>query len=190
MPASSTVRAALRPLRVLGLDPGSRITGFALVEGVGPRERCIEAGVIQAATGDMPARLGSIHRGVVDAIERLRPDVMAIEQVFVARRADSALKLGQARGAAIVAAVGQGVPVVEYAARRVKQAVTGSGAATKDQMQRMVSMLLHLDVLPTPDAADALAIALCHLHAERSPLRWAGPARSRGRWKRLPTPHG
>ena len=179
---------ALRQLRVLGLDPGSRITGFGLVEGFGERTRCVESGCIKAPAGSMPDRLGVIYAGVVQAVLRLRPDVMAVEQVFVARSADSALKLGQARGAAIVAAISNGVPVVEYAARRVKQAITGSGSASKDQMQRMMALLLSLPELPSPDAADALAIALCHLHAERSPLRWAGPARSRRRWKRLPAP--
>ena len=179
---------ALRQLRVLGLDPGSRSTGFGLVEGLGERSTCVEFGCIKAPVGDMPDRLGAIYAGVVEAVQRLRPNVMAVEQVFVARSADSALKLGQARGAAIVAAISNGVPVVEYAARRVKQAITGSGSASKDQMQRMMALLLNLPELPSPDAADALAIALCHLHAERSPLRWAGPARSHRRWKRLPGP--
>ena len=180
----------LRRLRVLGLDPGSRITGFGLIEGLGERTRCVESGCIKAPVGNMPDRLGVIYAGVAEAVLRLRPDVMAVEQVFVARSADSALKLGQARGAAIVAAISNGVPVVEYAARRVKQAITGSGSASKDQMQRMMVLLLSLPELPSPDAADALAIALCHLHAERSPLRWAGPTRSRRRWKRLPNPTG
>ena len=167
MAVASTVRSATQPLRVLGLDPGSRITGFGLVEGVGPKERCVEAGVIHAGSGDMPARLGTIYRGVLDAIVRLRPDVMAVEQVFVARSADSALKLGQARGAAIAAVVMVGVPVAEYAARRVKQAVTGTGAATKYQVQHMVCRLLSLTSAPSADAADALAIAITHLNTKR-----------------------
>lgn len=180
------MRDVIRRLRVLGLDPGSRITGFGLIEGLGQQANYVDAGIIKAAAGSVPERIGEIHRRTIEVIDRLQPDVMAVEQVFVARSADSALKLGQARGAAIVAATARGLPVVEYAARRVKQSVTGSGAASKDQMQRMIALLLKLPELPSPDAADALAIALCHLNSESSPLRWAGPARSRRRWKRLP----
>ncbi len=180
------MRPVVRRLRVLGLDPGSRITGFGLVEGLGAQTTCVESGIVKAGAGSMPERIGEIHLRLLEVIERLQPDVMAVEQVFVARSADSALKLGQARGAAIVAATSRGVPVVEYAARRVKQSITGSGAASKEQMQRMIALLLRLPELPSPDAADALAIALCHLNSEGNPMRWEGPARSRRRWKRLP----
>jgi crossover junction endodeoxyribonuclease RuvC len=176
----------VRRLRVLGLDPGSRITGFGLVEGLGTQSSYVEAGIVKPGVGSLSERIGEIHLRMVEVIDRLQPDVMAVEQVFVARSADSALKLGQARGAAIVAATSRGLPVVEYAASRVKQSITGSGAASKGQMQRMIALLLHLPELPSPDAADALAIALCHLHSEGSPMRWEGPARSRRRWKRLP----
>jgi crossover junction endodeoxyribonuclease RuvC len=153
--------------RVLGIDPGSRITGYGVVE-------CAPAGLIYRASGCIrPAalpfleRLGEIYRGVEALIREYHPDEVAIEEVFLARNAASALKLGQARGAAIAAAVAAGVPVSEYAARTVKLAVVGTGNAAKEQVQHMVRVLLRLSGTPAADAADALAIAICHVNTAR-----------------------
>ena len=122
----------------------------------------------------VPDHLLAIYDGLVEVIDRHRPQEMAIEQVFIARSADSALKLGQARGVAIVAAVRRGLAVSEYAARTVKLAVTGTGSASKAQIQHMVRALLGLTSVPPSDAADALAIAICHIHTRESERRIAG----------------
>ena len=177
--------AITSPVRVLGVDPGSRITGYGIVDATLDKSRYVDAGVVRAGDGAMPDRLAAIFAGLSKVIALHRPEVMAIEQVFLARSADSALKLGQARGAAIVAAVDAQIPVVEYAARRVKLALTGTGAATKEQVAHMVRMLLGLNETPSADAADALAIALCHVNSRQSPLRWPGGNRGRRRWTHL-----
>ena len=182
---ASGIAAPVTALRVLGVDPGSRVTGYAILDATLDKARYVDAGCVRAGAGVMPDRLAAIFAGLVQVIALHRPDVMAIEQVFVARSAESALKLGQARGAAIVAAVNAQIPVVEYAARRVKLAVTGTGAATKEQVARMVSILLGLSETPAADAADALAIALCHVNSRASPLRWPGAGRGRRRWTHL-----
>lgn len=150
---------------ILGIDPGSRITGFGIVrEG---RNGCeyVTSGCIRLGSGPFPDRLKQIFDGLGELIGQYRPEVLSIEQVFMARNPDSALKLGQARGAAIVAAVHAGLEVHEYSARQVKQAVVGTGAADKTQVQHMVTQLLGLSGTPQADAADALAIALCHSHS-------------------------
>jgi crossover junction endodeoxyribonuclease RuvC len=150
--------------RILGIDPGSRITGYGVIE---PRQgglNYVTSGCIKSSAGELPERLGSIFVGISEIIEAYQPQAVAIEQVFVARNPGSALKLGQARGAAIAAAVVAGLPVAEYAARAVKQAVTGTGAAEKSQIQHMVRVLLALPGVPSEDAADALAIAICHVN--------------------------
>ena len=152
------------PLRVLGIDPGSRITGYGLIVAEGSRLSYIAAGRIRPPAGSMPARLGRIHRDVAELIATYDADVLAIEDVFLARNPQSALKLGQARGAAIVAAAAAGLEVFEYPARTVKKAVVGTGRATKAQVQHMVRILLNLKGQPAPDAADALAIAICHVN--------------------------
>ena len=182
---SGTGALAGAATRVLGVDPGSRITGYAIIDTTADQARYIDAGCVRAGAGAMPDRLAAIFAGLTRVIELHRPEVMAIEQVFVARSADSALKLGQARGAAIVAAVNASIPVVEYAARRVKLAVTGTGAATKEQVAHMVTTLLRLTQTPSADAADALAIALCHVNSRASPLRWPGGGRGKRRWTHL-----
>ncbi|PSH38837.1 crossover junction endodeoxyribonuclease RuvC, partial [Yersinia pseudotuberculosis] len=120
---------------------------------------------------DMPTRLKLIYAGVTEIITQFQPDFFAIEQVFMAKNPDSALKLGQARGAAIVAAVNLNLPVSEYAARQVKQTVVGTGAAEKSQVQHMVRSLLKLPANPQADAADALAIAITHCHLSQNTLR-------------------
>ena len=152
------------PLRVLGIDPGSRITGYGLVAAERNRLEFVATGRIRPPAGAMPARLGRIYRDVAELIGAYRPDVLAIEDVFLARNPQSALKLGQARGVAIAAAVAAGLEVFEYPARTVKKTVVGTGRATKSQVQHMVRVLLNLKGQPAPDAADALAIAICHVN--------------------------
>ncbi|MCB1691565.1 MAG: crossover junction endodeoxyribonuclease RuvC [Pseudomonadales bacterium] len=153
---------------ILGIDPGSRITGYGVIRAQGSHVTYIASGCIRTSSGEMPARLGEIFEGVTEIIEHHGPAEVAIERVFMARSADSALKLGQARGVAIAAAVSRGLPIHEYEARKVKQAIVGTGAATKAQVQNMVSRLLSLAGEPQSDAADALAIALCHTQSARS----------------------
>lgn len=153
--------------RVLGIDPGSRVTGYGVLEVSGGRARYLASGCIRPRAKDFPERLAEIYAGIRSVIADHGAEVLAIEQVFMARNADSALKLGQARGVAIAAAVQCGLPVHEYAARTVKQAVVGSGRAGKEQVQHMVRAILELPGAPAPDAADALAIAICHVNTSR-----------------------
>jgi len=154
-------------MRVLGLDPGSRVTGIGIIEG----ERLIEARQLNLGGGEMPERLGAIYTGIREVITEFRPMVAAVETVFVHRGAQSAIKLGQARGAAICAVVTAGLPVHEYAPRRIKQAIVGSGAADKTQVQHMVRALLRSEKEYGADAADALAVALCHWHTFQTARR-------------------
>ena len=155
--------------RVLGIDPGSRLTGYGVIDIIGGQLRYVASGSIRTTRGEFPERLGEIYGGVTSLIHAHAPQEVAIEEVFLARNANSALKLGQARGAALAAVVSNELKVNEYAARRVKLAVTGTGGATKQQVQHMVRVLLNLDGAPTSDAADALAIAICHINT-RTPL--------------------
>jgi crossover junction endodeoxyribonuclease RuvC len=176
-PAASTPVAALRSsVRVLGLDPGSRITGYGVVETGTGNPRYIASGAIRAGDGDFTRRLQDIYQGVAALVLEHRPDEIAIERVFVSRNPDSALKLGQARGAAISATFGANAPLFEYSPREVKLGLVGTGAADKVQVQRMVVALLALEGRLGADAADALAIALCHAHgrALRHALAAAG----------------
>jgi crossover junction endodeoxyribonuclease RuvC len=155
----------LRPMRILGIDPGLLRTGYGLIDCTGSRSRHVASGVIRIATGsDLPTRLRHIFEGIHEVIAQHRPDTAAIEQVFVNVNPRSTLLLGQARGAAIVALASNGMAVAEYGATQIKQAVTGHGRATKEQVQRLVTKLLALDTEPAQDAADALACALCHAH--------------------------
>ena len=148
--------------RILGIDPGSRITGYGVIEATPAGSRHVASGSIRVAGESVAERLHFIVDALREVADRYAPGELAIERVFVSRNAESALKLGQARGAALVAV--PGIPVFEYAATRVKQAMTGSGRATKEQVQHMVRVLLSLPETPRPDAADALAVALCHAH--------------------------
>ncbi len=157
--------------RVLGIDPGSRVTGYGLVESSKVGFVYIESGCIRPRKGPFLERLGEIYHGVDELIRQHAPSEVAIEEVFLASNPASALKLGQARGAAIAAAVAHGLPVSEYAARRVKQAVVGTGRAGKEQVQHMVRVLLTLPGTPSADAADALAIAICHVNTSRVKTR-------------------
>lgn len=160
-------------MRILGVDPGSRITGYGIIEATGRQYHCVHWGrlVLDCEAPCFAARLQQIFVGLSAVIQQHQPEVMGIEAVFIGQNAQSALKLGQARGAAMVAGTQAGLIVHEYAARQIKQAVTGSGAADKTQMQKMVALTLALSEIPPPDAADALAIALCHAYTQQSPLR-------------------
>lgn len=153
---------------ILGIDPGSRITGYGVIRQVGRQLTWLGSGCIRTNVTDLPSRLKLIYAGVSEIITQFQPDFFAIEQVFMAKNADSALKLGQARGCAIVAAVNHELPVFEYAARQVKQTVAGTGGAEKSQIQHMVKTLLKLSVSPQADAADALAIAITHCHLSQN----------------------
>ena len=150
--------------RILGIDPGSRLTGYGLIDVARGTLRYVASGRIDTSVGPFVERLAGVYRGVAAVIAEHRPDEFVIEEVFVARNPQSALKLGQARGVAIAAAVNAGLSVSEYAARSVKQAVVGSGGATKAQVQYMVRALLALSSEPVSDAADALAVAICHVN--------------------------
>lgn len=158
---------------ILGVDPGSRTTGYGIIRAEGRTIEYIDSGCIRVGEKPMAERLQTIFHSLAVLIGEYRPEEFAIEQVFMARNPDSALKLGQARGAAIVSAANSGLPVHEYSARQVKQAVVGNGGADKSQVQHMVQALLGLDRKPQADAADALAIALCHAHMNQSVLRLA-----------------
>jgi len=164
---------------ILGIDPGSRVAGYGLIKKQGNKLTYVASGCIRVKEKELPQRLKQIFDGVTQIIEQFGPDEFAIEQVFMARNADSALKLGQARGVAIVAAVNAELPVSEYAARAIKQAVVGTGAATKDQVGHMVKQMLKLPGRPQEDAADALAIAICHAHSQQSLIALAGSTRQR-----------
>lgn len=150
---------------VLGIDPGSRITGYGVLDLTQAQPRYIASGCIRIRADDLAQKLAQVYAGVAELIAMYRPAEFAIEQVFMSRNADSALKLGQARGTAIVCAANHGLSVFEYGPRQVKQAVTGTGAADKVQVQHMITAVLGLSDTPQADAADALAIALTHGHA-------------------------
>lgn len=158
---------------ILGIDPGSVKTGYGLIECQGQKVRAISYGVIKAGSGDFPGRLKIIFQAVSQLISEYQPDEFAIENVFVSKNAASALKLGQARGAAICAAVNVDLPVGEYAPREIKQALVGKGSAEKSQVAHMVSLLLGITDKIPEDAADALAIALCHQHSSSGQDRLA-----------------
>ena len=148
--------------RILGVDPGSRKTGFGIIELKNRKIEHVINGRLMVGDGDFPDRLRQIFVGLTDIIERYQPDMMAIEKVFLHKNADSALKLGQARGAAICAGVNKGLAVHEYTATQIKKAVVGNGHAKKDQVQYMMSIILALPEMPDEDAADALACAVTH----------------------------
>ncbi len=152
-------------MRILGIDPGLRVTGFGLVDADGNKLIYRASGVIRTGDGSLPERLQKIHQGIVELVEEYRPDIAVCEIVFVNVNPKSTLLLGQARGAAIGALVSRSLDVHEYTALQVKQALVGYGRASKNQVQVMVQRLLLLPGIPSPDAADALACAVCHVHA-------------------------
>ncbi|MFT4654482.1 MAG: crossover junction endodeoxyribonuclease RuvC [Kangiellaceae bacterium] len=161
---------------ILGIDPGSRITGYGIIAVKGNKTEYLGSGCIKVMDESLPKRLKNVFDGVSEIIRQYQPTEFAIEQVFMAKNPDSALKLGQARGAAIVAATFIDLPVYEYSARQIKQSVVGSGSADKTQVQHMVTHILKLGKTPQADAADALAVALCHLHTQQSMIKMAGSA--------------
>ena len=151
-------------LRILGVDPGLRVTGFGIIERSGSKLQYVTSGCVRSGVGELSARLKTILDGLAEVIAANLPQEVAIEKVFVNVNAQSTLALGQARGTAICAAVLAGLPVSEYTALQVKQSVVGKGHAGKEQVQHMVRRLLALPGDPSPDAADALACAICHAH--------------------------
>lgn len=168
---------------ILGIDPGSRITGYGVIHQQGNKLSYVGSGCIRIEADNLGDKLNIVFNGVCEVIKQFQPQMFAIEQVFMARNPDSALKLGQARGAAIVAATTNGLAVAEYSARQIKQAVVGTGGADKAQVQMMVKSLLKLPGTPQADAADALAVAMCHAHSHQSLINMAGQAKKvvRGR---------
>jgi crossover junction endodeoxyribonuclease RuvC len=154
-------------VRTFGIDPGSERTGYGCVESSGSRHRVVVCGAITTpARASFPDKLLHIHRELATLIAECRPDCVAVENLFYAVNVRSALKLGHARGVAMLAAVEAGLPVMEYTPAEIKRAVVGYGRAEKHQVQHMVKLLLGLSAPPTPhDAADALAVAICHVHS-------------------------
>lgn len=170
-------------VRILGIDPGSQRTGIGIIEAdqLGKARYIFHATLVLVDNDTFPLRLKQIFTDLSAILIEHRPDEVAIERVFLARNPDSALKLGQARGAAICAAVNQGLGVTEYAAKEIKQAVVGSGGADKAQIQHMIGVLLNVSGKLQADAADALAVALTHAHTRASTLRIGIP---RTAWRR------
>ena len=154
-------------LIVMGIDPGSRFTGYGIVVDKNSVQNCITHGRVTVKGKSTAERLFHIYSELNELIKNYQPDELAIEQVFFHQNAQSALKLGQARGAALVAAASLALPVAEYSAKQVKQAAVGYGGADKTQIQQMVRTLLKLKEIPEVDAADALAVAICHCQTRR-----------------------
>ncbi len=175
-------------MRILGVDPGSRITGYGVVEAHGAELGFVTCGTLRLdREPDFSGRLRMIFEGLVEVIDRYRPETAAVEDLFVAHNPRSSLKLGQARGAAVVALCHRGLPVFDYTPRLIKQTVAGYGQAEKGQVQEMVRLLLALSATPSTDAADGLAVAICHANhlaagmMVRKPDRNTAMARGCGR---------
>ena len=179
----------VKPTRIIGIDPGSLKTGYGIIESNGVRSHYLASGCIVVKGDNLAQRLGNIFSRLDEIIAQWQPNEMAIEQVFLSKNADSALKLGQARGAAICAGVQHQLPVSEYAAKQIKNAVVGTGSAKKEQVQHMMNLLLNINKTLQADEADALAVALCHAHHRASKIPVAkvvrGSARksTRARWQ-------
>lgn len=153
-------------IRIIGIDPGSRVTGYGIVEKRGSSFVHIDNGCLTTRAGDpMPRRLEQIYSGLIEILAKYQPDAAAVEEIFFAKNVASSLKLGEARGVAMLASVQSKIAVFEYATREVKQALTGYGQATKDQIQKMVKAMLKLPEVAQEDASDALAVAICHLQS-------------------------
>lgn len=171
---------------ILGIDPGSRLCGYGLIEAAGNRLTFVDCGFIEVAELAFPLRLKQIYDRLGEVIRQYGPQVAAIEEVFMGKNAASALKLGQARGAAMLACANLSLEIAEYSTSKVKQAVVGSGRAEKRQVQHMIGALLSLPSAPQADAADALAVAVCHAHTQSTLIRMAGVRSTRGgRWLAL-----
>lgn len=165
--------------RLLGIDPGLRFTGWGVIEAEGNRLRHVADGVIATeSTTAVPERLKLLHDGLRELLTRLCPDEAAVEETYVNRNGTATLKLGYARGVALLAPALAGIPVAEYAAKSVKMAVVGTGGAEKEQVQMMVRRLLPGAVIRRADAADALAVAICHAHHRASRMAWAAGLRA------------
>ncbi|MCI0506663.1 MAG: crossover junction endodeoxyribonuclease RuvC [Gammaproteobacteria bacterium] len=160
--------------RILGIDPGSRVTGYGVIESDGYHSGYVTSGCVRAAEENWPERLRIIFNGIQELLIQYLPDQVAIEKVFMHRNVDSALKLGQARGAAICAVVNRSIAIHEYTPTEIKQSVVGKGNATKEQVQHMIQVLLKLSAAPQADAADALAIAICHANNQNTLSRMHG----------------
>ncbi len=153
-------------MRILGIDPGTRVTGYGIVEKRGNRLVHVDNGAIYTRSSDeLATRLKTIHDGLCRIMGEYAPEALAVEQIFIAKNAMSALKLGHARGAALLVGVNHDLPVFEYTALQVKSAVVGYGKAAKEQVQQMVKVLLNLPEIAQEDASDALAVAICHAHS-------------------------
>jgi crossover junction endodeoxyribonuclease RuvC len=159
-------------VRILGIDPGLQVTGFGVIDQRGAKLAYVTSGCVKTPPGELAQRLGVILEGLARVIADSAPQVAAVEKVFVNVNPQSTLALGQARGTAICAAVLAGLAVAEYTALQVKQAVVGNGHASKEQVQHMVRRLLDLPGDPSPDAADALACAICHAHGGSTRRKW------------------
>ena len=170
-------------VRILGIDPGSRSTGYGLIDSDGLRHRYVSSGYIKVAGDNLAERLGVIFSELSAIIAEHEPEQMGIEQVFVNKNADSALKLGQARGAAICAGIEGKLEIGEYTPRAIKKAVVGNGSADKQQIQQMMKILLKLDFEPQSDEADGLAIAVCHANHMIVRQRGIATGISGGRWR-------
>jgi len=159
------------PLIILGVDPGTAITGYGLIETDGMTHRALDFGCIRPpANLALPQRYLALFKALEQLLDRYRPDVLAVEMQFVYKNAQSAMKLGMAKAMALLAAAQRGIPIHEYAPKKAKKAVVGQGGASKEQVQKMIQYLLHLSHPPMPqDAADALALALCHAHQLHTP---------------------
>lgn len=162
---------------ILGIDPGSRITGYGIVREVQRKISYVDSGCIRTSEGDLSDRLLQIYDGICQLMDDFRPDEVAIEEVFMHQNPSSALKLGHARGVAMVAAASHRVKISEYSAREVKQSLVGYGAAEKIQVKHMVVSMLMLNRPPQNDAADALAIAICHCHMRNGLIKRLSPGR-------------
>jgi crossover junction endodeoxyribonuclease RuvC len=176
-------------VKIFGIDPGSDRTGYGCVERIGGRHSLVICGTLAGPpSAAFPEKLQAIHAGLMALLSHHRPDCVAVESIFYARNVRSALKLGHARGVALLAASEAGLPVVEYAPAEIKRAVVGYGRAEKHQVQQMVKLLLGLDVPPTPhDVADALAVAICHMQASSgavaAAVRGAPPSKTPRSWR-------
>jgi len=160
--------------RILGIDPGSRLTGYGIIDMDGNHSTHIAHGTIRIQGDNIAEKLGLLFRELRRILDEFQPDEVSVEKVFMHKNADSALTLGQARGCAITACADKDLPVFEYTANQVKQATVGKGHAAKEQVQHMVKILLCLRASPPADAADALATALCHGHSREGMLRMTG----------------
>jgi len=164
---TTNVTTNAKPITILGIDPGSRITGVGVICATGSDLKYVYSESIKLPKADLPVRLKDIYAKVQTIIAQTRPDIVSIEKVFLAKNPQSALVLGHARGAAMLAAVNNELPVVEYSATEIKKTVVGRGRADKTQVQHMMRVLLGLRVAPEEDASDALAAAVCHAHHQQ-----------------------